>query len=408
MTRLIATVIAIFIEVWACFGIASIAKAQTYTNPSASSRYAPQQGAGLNTTPVAGPASAGAAAAAQQRTYGPQASTVQQAGGPQATSPRATAPSALGNTAGPIRTVADEQPIRQPPPGAAPAAVQAPDWVPLPADHQKYVDDILKFWEGRSDEISTYKCAFQRWDYDPIFGPKEEAKTFSEGAIQYAKPDKGLLKVEKYSQYTPPAKEGDKPQYVPQTDYGEHWVCDGKRIFEFDTRNKKVIERPLPPDMQGKAIADGPLPFLFGAKAATINARYWIRAITPPDVKGEYWLEAIPKSRQDSANFKMVHIILAEKDFLPKALQVFAPNFDPKTNPSRQIYKFEDRVVNSQQFDVLNKLNPFAREFFEPKTPSGWKKIVERIDAGAPQSAEQRSEQRPDQTARPPMPSVPR
>ncbi len=403
MTRLIATLIAIVIEVWACFGIASLAKAQGYTNPSANSRYAPQSGAGLNTTPVTGTAATQARQQPQQSAYGPRA----QAAPGNAQAPRPAGQSALGNTAGPIRTVADEQPIRQPGPGAAPAAPaapQVPDWVPLPADHQKYVDDVLKYWEARSNDINTYKCAFQRWDFDPVFGPREDAKTFSEGVIQYASPDKGLLKVEKYSLYTPAAKEGEKPKYVPQTDYGEHWVCDGLRIFEFDTRNKKVIERPLPPEMQGKAIADGPLPFLFGAKAETIKARYWIRAITPPSAKGEYWLEAIPKSRQDAANFKMVHVILDEKDFLPKALQVFAPNFDPKTNPSRQVYSFSGREVNNQAFDVLNKLNPFAREFFEPKTPSGWTKVVERLDAPAPQGeAPQR-----DQTARPPMSNLPR
>lgn len=407
MTRLVATLITIILEIWACFGIASLAKAQTYTNPNANSRYAPQSGASLNTTPTAG-APATAARQQPQGAYGPQAQgqpagQVRPVAGTSET-PRPAGVSGLGPTAGPIRTAGDEQAIRQP--ARAPAAPTAPEWIPLPAAHEKYVDDVLRYWEARSDEINTYKCAFQRWDYDPVFGHREKAKTFSEGVIQYAKPDKGLLKVEKYSQYTPPAKEGEEAKYVPQTDYGEHWVCDGQRIFEFDTRNKKVIERPLPPEMQGKAIADGPLPFLFGAKMETIKARYWIRAITPPNVKGEYWLEAVPKSRADAANFKMVHVILDEKDFLPKGLQVFAPNFDPKTNPARQAYVFHSREVNNQAFDVLNKLNPFAREFFEPKTPSGWTKVVERLDAGPAQA--QADVPPRDQTARPPMPSLPR
>lgn len=402
MTRLFATFVAIIIEVWACFGIASLAKAQTYTNPSANSRYAPQSGANLNTTPIAGAASP--AAGQQGAGYAAQPNNVRAANAQGQATPRAAQPSGLGTTAGPIRTASDTQPIRQPAAAAATAPL-APEWIPLQAEHQKYVDDILRFWEARSNEIKTYKCTFQRWDYDPVFGPRERPKTFSEGVIQYARPDKGLLKVEKYSVHTPPAKEGDEPTYVPQSDYGEHWVCDGKRIFEFDARKKQVIERPLPPEMQGQAIADGPLPFMFGGKAGNILARYWVRAITPREVKGEYWLEAVPKSRHDSANFKMVHIILDEKEFLPKALKVFAPNYDAKTNPSHQVYMFDNREVNNQSFDVLNKLNPFAREFFEPKTPAGWKKVVERFDVAPPGAAEG---QQQNQTARPPAGTLPR
>ena len=82
--------------------------------------------------------------------------------------------------------------------------------------------------------------------------------------------------------------------------------------------------------MQGKAIVDGPLPFLFGAKADKIKARYWLRVITPSDAKGEYWLEAWPKSRYDSANFQRVEIILDEKDYLPKACRSTTATTTPK------------------------------------------------------------------------------
>jgi TIGR03009 family protein len=370
------------------FALASTAQAQTYTNPSANSRYAPANRPAENAAaPTAGP---------RQGVYGPQPTGPQQnygqqPGGPQPYGqPRQINASSAAAQQGSVRPAGNEQPIRQPgviqgagpiaPPAAAPASPQAPGWIPLPAEHQKYVDDVLNYWEQRSSEIKTYKCAFKRWEFDPVFGPRDPkvAKSYAEGTIQYANPDKGLFKVASVSVYTPGA-EGEKPQYTKQTGYGEHWVCDGKSIFEFDNRRKALIERPLPPDMQGKAIADGPLPFLFGAKAATIKARYWIRAITPPEVKGEYWLEAVPKSRHDAGNFKMVQVILDEKEFLPKGLQVFAPNFDEKTNPSRTAYAFEDREIN--KYDLLGAVNPFAHEFYEPKAPSGWKKIVEDLNA---------------------------
>ena len=93
--------------------------------------------------------------------------------------------------------------------------------------------------------------------------------------------------------------------------------------------------------MRGKAIADGPFPFLFGAQAAKIRARYWLRVITPPDTQGEYWLEAVPKTQVDAANYKKVTIILAQKDYLPRAIQVYPVNYDERKNPTRTVFQFE-------------------------------------------------------------------
>jgi TIGR03009 family protein len=268
-----------------------------------------------------------------------------------------------------------------------PAAPQMPEGFPLSPPLEKHVDQILQYWEQRSDKIKTYRCDFQRWDYDPVFGPRNEPSTFAAGVIQYASPDKGLFRVDRISKYTAPAKPGEEGTWTAQTDvHGEHWVSDGQRVFEFDNRAKRLIERILPPEMRGKAIADGPLPFLFGAKAATIKERYWIRSIAPPEgAKGEYWLEAHPKSRSDAANFKMVVVVLDEADYLPKMLQVFSPNFDPRENPAKTAYKFEKREVN--KVDLLGgiaHLNPFFREFYEPKLPAGWKKEIENLSQSAP------------------------
>ena len=60
-------------------------------------------------------------------------------------------------------------------------------------------------------------------------------------------------------------------------DFGEYWVCDGGAIYQFDSRTKTVTETQLPPELRGKAIGEGPLPFMFGAKAATMKQRYWIQ-----------------------------------------------------------------------------------------------------------------------------------
>jgi TIGR03009 family protein len=302
-----------------------------------------------------------------------------------------------------VRPAGDTQPIREPGAGQLPprqplrgaalpqqprvdAAPQPPDWFPLNAEVQKWVDDVLVEWEATSSAVHNFECTFQRWEFEPIFGPKDgkTPKSYATGVIKYQDPDKGLFRVDSLKNYVAPAKVGDKPQFVtPKDEFGEHWVCDGKSIFEFDNRQKKLIERILPKEMQGKAIADGPLPFLFGAKAATINARYWIRPAPdkPQGAEDEYWLEAWPKSRQDAANFKFVKIIIAHKDFMPSALSVYMPNFDAKRNPARIDYKFESRKATEKgNPNIFKQMAFWEKEFFEPKIPFGWKKEVQNLN----------------------------
>ena len=95
---------------------------------------------------------------------------------------------------------------------------------------------------------------------------------------------------------------------------------------------------------------------MFGAKAEQIKRRFWLRVVTPRDVKGEYWLEAIPRTMQDAQNFIAMKIIISEDDFLPKAMLMFHPN------KARTTYLFNSRETNWIK-------NPFARSPFVPVCP---------------------------------------
>jgi TIGR03009 family protein len=254
---------------------------------------------------------------------------------------------------------------------------------PPPSPEQaQLLERVLASWEDRSSKIQCYRCTFQRWEYDSVFGPKDTYNTYGEGVIQYAMPDKGLFRVDKTMKYTPqPA--GEKPQYVAQDESTrQQWICDGNAVIELNYAKREMIRRALPPEMQGKAIADGPLPFLFGAKAAKIKERYWVRLVTPDHVSGEYHLEARPKTLEDAANFKFVVVVLDQQEFLPSRLVVYDVNFRPGQNESRTSFQFNHREVNAK--DLLSKLNLFHREFYEPALPSGWKKIEDRFVQPAP------------------------
>lgn len=266
--------------------------------------------------------------------------------------------------------VANVRPLK-----GAPRQPVAP-FPPLDPKHQQYLDKVLQYWAHSSSKIKRYQCLFNRWQYDPVFGPGPDAKgavpakTVAKGVVRYQSPDKAMYEVTKLYDYTPPKQRGGKPEYVERKDNAlEKWICDGKSVFDYDFARKRVIERELPPNMQGKAIADGPLPFLFGVTAEKLNARYWIRIVTPRDAKNEYWLEAWPKRRADAANFQKVRVILAEEDFLPKGIEIYATNFNARTNPARTAFTFDERKV-IPQINLMNFLNKFHR----PKLPTKeWK-----------------------------------
>ena len=240
--------------------------------------------------------------------------------------------------------------------GAKPAG--QPSWHPLPPEQEKYLMEILNYWEYQATKVQRYRCKFRRWEYDPIKLPHdpEISATISEGSIQYASPDKGLFKVERVwdvamdnqkvidkqtgeeKQISRPAIKESKPQYVVRAEvFDEHWICDGKSIFEVNGRNKQIIQRRLPAEMQGKQITQGPLPFLFGAKAATMREQYWIRVTLPPPTPGKFMLEAIPKRQAEAADFKEIRIVIDEKEFLPEALLLF------HRGGGRSNYEFQDR-----------------------------------------------------------------
>jgi len=235
----------------------------------------------------------------------------------------------------------------------------------LTAQQEDYLNRVLYAWEQRSAKVQTFACKFTRWEYDPVFGDPDTFRYRDEGEIRYGAPDRGMFRIWKSE------KKEENGQMVPAgEDRGEHWVSNGKSVFEYNYAKKRLVEYKLPPSLQGKAIADGPLPFLFGAEAAKLKERYFLRITTPQVVQDkEIWLQAYPRFQQDAANFERAELILTRNDMRPFALQIFLPGGNSHTS-----YQFHGIVIN----DPLNFLkgNPF-----HAPTPLGWKKIVEEPHA---------------------------
>ncbi len=234
-------------------------------------------------------------------------------------------------------------------PQQAPPQLQAP--FTLTRDEFDLLYAVLGEWEKRSAQIKTAKANFILWMDDPTF--KQTKKR--QGKVSYKAPDHGLYKVL-----------GEDGEWV------DHWVCDGKSIFDFDYTTKKMTQFNLPPELQGQNIAHGPLPFLFAAKKDDLIKRYWMRVIQPPKGKEatEIWIEAYPRMQNERANFMRATIILTRNEMLPYAIELYFPN------NGRNVHQF-DWKINSG-----NPLSIFIPNEFEAKLPRGWSKVVEPQNTG--------------------------
>lgn len=289
-------------------------------------------------------------------------------------------PMQAGSIAAPLAQVpgAAQQPGQLAPPQRA---LIGPPFQITPVE-QQFVDQILQMWENESSKIQTFNSRFERWEYDPVFGPGNDIPSIkSVGQLTYSKPDKGSFKIEEVRRYKPSSPEAaatPEDWVLQKEEVGEHWVCDGKAIYEYKHNKKQLVVSPLPPDLQGKSIVDGPLPFLFGAEAEKLKLRYWIRSKegNPESI----FLEAYPRTQADAANYHHVEVMLDRKSMLPKAIQVHMPN-----NKSRAVYMFEQPKINAKLDALLGGM------FNAPRTPFGWTRVVEELPGAeggpAPQAA---------------------
>ncbi len=293
-----------------------------------------------------------------------------------------------------------QQALQQQRQQAQAAAPQMPAGFPLAPETQKYVEELLGYWENYSDQVNQYHCEFTRWEYDRDLCSYRKPDTqqlvaalISKGVVRYANPDQGMYEIsEKWQFNAPPEEPGGETQYErpsvlnPEFSENEKWICNGSSIYEYDYQTKRLYELALPPEAQGEGLKNSPLPFVFGAKAQELLERFWIRDVTPKQLHGQqYWLEAWPKQASDAQVYQKVEIILSADPFLPMAIHMFLPNYDEKTNPSRVVFQFEERKINGvgQAF-----ADNFMGVFISPRTPFGWKRVKKDLTNNVPEDGQ--------------------
>ena len=138
-------------------------------------------------------------------------------------------------------------------PGASGPNVRAPGGPPqgftLTPEQQTRLDQILKYWEHRSNKVNMFQCKFRRWEYNPaMVKDQRDPFTISDGEIKYAQPDKGLFRVDEIRHYTLPRSAdgreipGGKPVWELRAGgQVDHWICNG---------NSPTYMRPCRQDYQ--------------------------------------------------------------------------------------------------------------------------------------------------------------
>ena len=294
---------------------------------------------------------------------------------------------------------------------AAPRAPQLPPGFPLPADEQQYIEQVLDYWQQTSDKVKHYKCNFLRYEYDTGLVNNRDQQTnqlyaFQQaaGEIRFAAPDKARFETTKVFKFTgPPKEQGGNATYEPLKGYSmwgrtinECWVCTGQSVFSFDFEQKARLEEKIPPQLQGN-VAESPLPFLFGAKKDDIMKRYWVRYIPKYKtdaqgqeklVKDEIWLDIYPKRINDAQMYSKVELILSADDFMPLAIHMYDPNYNPaKNNYGSRYFIFQNRQING----ALAGFQGWMNRFVEVNVPLNWRKV----DTSKPtQSAQRPAQQR--------------
>ena len=215
----------------------------------------------------------------------------------------------------------------------------------LTPQQQEQVNRVLAFWEGYTQKIKKFEADFDLYSYPAVSvggadvnsAPQAQHTT---GFLKYEAPNKGVFRVD-----GPPK---------------ELYRCNGKSVYTYNFDKKEINEYKYSDGaMTGQELKKGPMAFLFGASAATLRDRYWIRLLPlPPGApQGQIWLEAYPKYQEDLQDMTKAELIINAQPCKPVAFQRYAPNGD------RQSYALKNIKVN--------KFELFGGEPFEPNE-RGW------------------------------------
>lgn len=240
----------------------------------------------------------------------------------------------------------------------APASPQAP--FRLTQAEENDLNRFLTAWENYGEKVKSFETLFDcfaylNWDSKDPNVPQNSLSYCTRGEFKYNAPNQILFHV--------------TGEWIDKKiQHGRHeakFLADGTAYYSFDCigttdpetgKQVKTVEKYIISEDQQKAgLMSGPLPFIFGAKAIDMKARYFLRIKTPEEHLGkQVWIEAFPKWIEDSAEYKSIMLIIDSKTFLPIALQ------KNHLNKNYEVFSFIEPSASSKPLQAgLMRKNPF-------------------------------------------------
>jgi TIGR03009 family protein len=242
--------------------------------------------------------------------------------------------------------------------------------------------EILDDWEQHSSQIKSLHGKHTRFVYNHVF----EIEKRSDGKWYLETPDKGRIDLvgippKKNEISKKIGKKSGKP-YRIEADEEQMWICNGNDIVVVDSDQKTYEVTPVPEHLRGTNIVNGPLPFLFGLKAADAEKRYELTLLA--NGKTSVRIQIVPRLQSDKDNYRKAVIILDKSRYLPTAVQLEDPTGNLET-----VYLFEILDVNNRSlaFKIKEIFSGDSDPFDPDLKKKGYKRVLPApVEIAAPRS----------------------
>jgi len=226
------------------------------------------------------------------------------------------------------------------------------------------MDDLLRAWEGQSAKLKTLEVSIYRVDKNPAWWDEEEHYV---GHAAFKSPQLAYLdfrKVELQIEVDP--RDKNKKHLVPKKKNGQIQskpyqtiVCTGAEVWDYHYDVKQILIYTLDKDARKRALAEGPLPFLFNMKASEARERY--EMVLQGQDATRYLVRIKPLLREEKERYKVAWIYLDRDYLLPTRIVLIAPD-----GKNRQVFDLSAIKPNIQPderfFKVVNPGKPWKVE----------------------------------------------
>ena len=214
---------------------------------------------------------------------------------------------------------------------------------------------ILDDWERHSSQIKSLHGKHTRFVYNKVF----EIEKRSNGVWYLETPDKGRIdlvgKPPKKNEVSIKIGQYSGKPYRIESDRQEMWICDGEEIVIANGDEKTYEIAPVPEHLRGTNIVNGPLPFLFGMKAADAQKRFELELLNNGKTSAK--IRIVPRLDSDKVNYEMAEIILDKTSYLPIAVKLLAGSLE--TVYSFEILEVNNRSLKAKFWDIFGDNDPF-------------------------------------------------